>query len=162
MSDDKRFLISLFKMLLFFFCFAMFTASILRYYDYARHVPKDIEKYTYTDNTLSFTLAPAKVLFFTMPKSSIEYELTLPKGTTFSPNDKLSIVFLSGKKSPPKDLKTDLMYMKYGVKPIELNPNKEINFFVNDTLKYDLKDQLVLKSIYKDPVTGVVTAPVFE
>lgn len=162
MSEDKRFLISLFKMLLFFFAFAVFTASILRYYEYARHVPKDIDKYTYTDNTLSFTLAPAKVLFFTMPKSSIEYQLTLPKGTTFSPNDKLSIVFLSGVKPPPKNLKTDVMYMKYGVKPIELNPNKEINFFVNDTLKYDLKDNLVLKSIYKDPESGGVITSVFE
>lgn len=162
MSENKIFFTSLLKTLLFFFCFAVFTAAILRYYDYARHVPKNIEKYTYTDNTLSFTLAPEKVLFFTMPKSSIEYELTLPKGTTFAPDDKLSIVFLSGVKPPPKDLKADAMYIKYGVKPIELRQNKEINFFVNDTLKYDLKDQLVLKSIYKDPVTGVVTATVFE
>lgn len=162
MSEDKRFLISLFKMLLFFFVFAVFTASILRYYDYARHVPKDIEKYTYTDNTLSFTLAPDKVFFIPLPKSLTEYELTLPKGTTFSPNAKLSIVFLSGVKPPPKDLKTDAMYIKYGVKPIELRHEKEINFFVNNTLKYDLKDQLVLKSIYKDPVTGVLTTTVFE
>lgn len=162
MSDDKRFLISLFKTLLFFVGFAVVTASILSYYDYLRHVPKDIEKYTYTDNTLSFTLSPEKVFFITLPKSSAQYELTLPKGTTFGPEDKLSIVFLSGKKAPPKDLKTDVMYMKYGVKPIELNRQKEINFFVNGTLQYDLKNNLVLKTIYKDPTTGEITESVFE
>jgi hypothetical protein len=162
MSDDKRFFISLFKMILFFFGFAVFTASVLTCYRYAQHVPKEIDQYTYTNNTLSFTLAPATVLFITMPKSSVQYELTLPKGTTFGPEDKISIVFLTGKKAPPKDLKTDVMYMKYGVKPIELNPQKEINFFVNGTLKYDLKDNLVLKQIYKDPTTGEITESVFE
>lgn len=162
MLDDKKILASLFKMLVFFICFSLFTASMLKYYNYAIHVPKDIEKYTYTDNTLSFTLAPAKVFVITMPKSLVEYELTLPKGTTFSHNDKLSIVFLSGKKAPPKDLKTDIMYMKYGVKPIEVKQNKEINLFVNDELKYDLKDNLVLKQIFNDPATGEVVSSVFE
>lgn len=162
MFDDKKLLSSLSTMLVFFFCFAVFTTSVLKYYNYAIHIPKDIEKYTYTDNTLSFTLAPSKIFFITMPKSLVEYDLTLPKGTTFKPNDKLSIVFLSGKKSPQKDLKTDVMYMKYGVKPIEINKNKEINLFVNDKLKYDLKDNLVLKTLYKDPDSGVVTKTVFE
>jgi hypothetical protein len=162
MSDNKQFFTSLFKLLLFFFCFAVFTSSILTYYRYILHIPKEIEQYTYTANTLSFTLAPATVFFITMPKSSVEYELTLPKGTTFSPEDKLSIVFLSGKKAPPKDLKTDVMYMKYGVKPIELHQSKEINFFVNNTLKYDLKDNLALKTIYKDPTTGKITETFFE
>lgn len=162
MSETTQSITSIFKLLFTVFILMIIMAGMFSYYNYLRHIPKDIDKYTYTDNTLFFTLAPANIFFITLSKSSGEYELTLPKGTIFNQDDKLSIVFLSGVKPPPKDLKTDVMYMKYGVKPIELNPTKEIIFFVNDTLKYDLKDNLVLKSISKDPTTGEITATVFE
>jgi len=162
MIERKENLTSLFKLLLFFFGFAMLIVSLLTSYNYLRHIPQDIGEYTYTNNTLFFKLEPKKLFFITLPESLTEYELILPKDAKFNTNDKLSIVFLRGVKPPPEDLKANAMYIRYHVKPIEINPIKEINLFVNDTLQYDLKDKLVLKIIDKDPKTGEVSISVFE
>jgi hypothetical protein len=146
------YLFRVFKLMSIFVIFMVITASILIFHNYMLHKPKNIEQYTYKNNTL----------FFKLPKSTVDYELTLPKDASFSSGDKLSIALINKYDTPKKDLKTDLIYMKYGVKPMEYHQDKEINLFVNDTLKYDLKDKLVLKKIYKDPDTGVVTETVFE
>lgn len=152
MNNTMKDLTSIFKLLLFVFGFTIFFVTLRLTYIYVLHIPKDIEKYTYANNTL----------FFKLHNSDVDYELSLPKEASFSPNDKLSIVFLTGVKPPPKDLKANAMYIQYGVKPIEINQDKEINLFVNDRLRYDLKDKLVLKMIYKDPPTGDTVKSVFD
>lgn len=162
MSNNSNYFTTVLKSLFIVFFFILITIGMFSYYSYLLHLPKDIEKYTYTDSVLSFTLAPNTVLFMEMSRSLMEYELTLPKDAHFNPDDHLSVVMIHEYHTPKKDLSTDPMYTRYRVKPVEHHKSKEIALYINGILKYDLKDNVVLKQKFKDPHTGIVTESIFQ
>lgn len=162
MSDNSNYFTTVLKSLFIVFLFMLITTGVFSFHSYLLHLPKNIEKYTYDNSVLSFTLAPDTVLFIEMPRSLVEYELTLPKDAQFNPDDHLSVVMIHEYHTPEKDLSTDPMYTRYRVKPVEHHQSKEIALYVNGTLKYDLKDGLVLKQKFKDPHTGVLTESLFQ
>ena len=126
--------------------------SIIFFQSYLLNTPKDITNYQYENNHLSFKL----------DNQNVKYVLTLPKDATFHSSDKLSIVLINKYDTPKKDLNSDLMYQRYGVKPLDVHQSKEISLFVNGNKRYDLNDNLVLKEIITNPSTGVVSEFLFE
>lgn len=56
MNNTMKDLTSIFKLLLFVFGFTIFFVTLRLTYIYVLHIPKDIEKYTYANNTLFFKL----------------------------------------------------------------------------------------------------------
>jgi len=79
------YLFRVFKLMSIFVIFMVLSAATLIFHPYLLNKPKNIEEYTHTNNTL----------FFKLPDSTVEYELTLPKNASFSSSDKLHHLFLS-------------------------------------------------------------------
>lgn len=152
MQHKDSFLIAFLKCLIMIIVIMVLLFSILVFKNYLLHTPKDITNYNYENNHLSFNL----------DNQNVKYVLTLPKEATFHSSDKLSIVLINKYDTPKKDLNSDLMYQRYGVKPLDIHQSKKISLFVNGNKKYDLNDNLVLQQIITNPSTGIVSDFLFE
>lgn len=152
MEDKDSFLIDFLKSFIIIILIMVLVLSILVFKNHLLHTPKDITNYQYENNQLSFNL----------DNQNVKYVLTLPKDATFHSSDKLSIVLINKYDTPKKNLNSDLMYQRYGVKPLDIHQSKEISLFVNGNKRYDLNDNLVLKEIITNPSTGVGSEFLFE
>lgn len=143
-QEDKDFFKRVFSMLFIMMIMAAIISSMLWIQNYVTHIPKDINQFTYKDNILSFTV----------PDDSNSYKLKLPEGTTISDSDKLGIVML----------KEHHLQSGGNLRSVSYNyvREKEINFFVNDKLTYNLNNNLELTYTFTDPATGLVVEKIFN
>lgn len=120
---------------------------------YAQTVePKEILNYTYSDN----------VLHFKLKNSDSDYSLVLPEDAKFTSNDKLSIVIQKKTAPHQEDIYDKMWLIKYGIKQrhYEVTDNV-IRLYVNDQLKYDTSNHIVLKEKYTD-YSGSVRESVYQ
>lgn len=138
---------------IFSFFFMAFVLTVFFNVVYAQNVkPKEILNYTYSNN----------VLHFKLKNSDSEYSLVLPEDASFTSNDKLSIV-IQKKTAPHQDDIYDKMWqMKYGVKQRHYTVTETvIRLYVNDQLKYDTSNHIVLKEKYTD-YSGSVREAIYQ
>lgn len=143
-TSDKDFFKRVFSMAFIIMIIMALTSSMLWIQNYVTHIPKDINHFTYKDNILSFTV----------PNDSNSYKLKLPQGTIISDSDKLGIVMLQEHHSQSGGNLRSVSY--------NYVRQKEINFFINDKLTYNLNNHLELTYTFTDPATGLVVEKVFN
>lgn len=143
-TSDKDFFKQVFSIIFILTICSLIIYATTSFYYYLSHIPKDINHFTYNDNVLSFTV----------PDDSNSYKLKLPEGTDISNTDKLSIVMIKEHYS-----RSGGNFRSSGY---ELHTPKEINFFINNKLTYNLNKNLELTYTFKDPATGLVVEKVFN
>lgn len=133
----KNFFTTIFSFFLLGIVIAVFFTGV-----YAQTVaPKEILNYTYSEN----------VLYFKLKNSDSDYSLVLPADAKFTSNDKLSIVIQKKTAPHQEDIYDKMWLIKYGIKKryYEVTENV-IRLYVNDQLKYDTSNHIVLKEKYTD------------
>lgn len=120
---------------------------------YAQNLaPKEILNYTYSNN----------VLHFKLKNSDSEYSLLLPEDASFTSNDKLSIVIQKKTAPHQEDIYDKIWLMKYGIKQRYSTVTETvIRLYVNDQLKYDTSNHIVLKEKYTD-YSGSVREAIYQ
>lgn len=144
-QEDKDFFKRVFSMMVMTAIFSILIYGMISFKSYVLHIPKDIQNFTYDNNELSFNLE----------KDENNYKLKLPTGTLISPNDKLSIVLINEYHSKPNNVNVRAASFTYDQK-------KEINFFINNKLTYNLNNNIELTYTFRDPATGLVVEKVFN
>ena len=120
---------------------------------YAQNLaPKEILNYNYSNN----------VLHFKLKNSDSEYSLVLPEDASFTSNDKLSIVIQKKTAPHQEDIYDKIWLMKYGIKQRYSTVTETvIRLYVNDQLKYDTSNHIVLKEKYTD-YSGSVREAIYQ
>lgn len=135
-----------------FFLMALVIAGFFTVFYHQKMTPNEILNYTYTDN----------VLHFKLKNSNTDYSLKLPEDASFTSNDNLSIVIIKKTEPHQDDISDQTMYMRYGVKQRNYEvPENVIRLYVNDQLKYDTSNHIVLKEKYTDQ-SGSVRESVYQ
>ena len=144
----KTFFTTIFSFFLMVVVIAVFFTWV-----YAQKVaPKKILNYTYSNN----------VLHFKLKNSDSEYSLLLPEDASFTSNDKLSIVIQKKTAPHQEDIYDKIWLMKYGIKQRYSTVTETvIRLYVNDQLKYDTSNHIVLKEKYTD-YSGSVREAIYQ
>lgn len=131
-----------------FFFMAVFFNGV-----YAQNLaPKEILNYTYSNN----------VLHFKLKNSDSEYSLVLPEDASFTSNDKLSIVIQKKTAPHQEDIYDKMWLIKYGIKQRHYTVTETvIRLYVNEQLKYDTSNHIVLKEKYTD-YSGSVREAIYQ
>lgn len=153
MTYSKELSMKTFFTTIFSFFLMVVVIAVFFTWVYAQKVaPKKILNYTYSNN----------VLHFKLKNSDSEYSLLLPEDASFTSNDKLSIVIQKKTAHHQEDIYDKMWQMKYGVKQRHYTVTETvIRLYVNDQLKYDTSNHIVLKEKYTD-YSGSVREAIYQ
>lgn len=153
MTYSKELSMKTFFTTIFSFFLMVVVIAVLFTGVYAQKVaPKEILNYTYSNN----------VLHFKLKNSDSEYSLLLPEDASFTSNDKLSIVIQKKTAPHQEDIYDKIWLMKYGIKQRYSTVTETvIRLYVNDQLKYDTSNHIVLKEKYTD-YSGSVREAIYQ
>lgn len=153
MTYSKELSMKTFFTTIFSFFLMVVVIAVLFTGVYAQNLaPKEILNYTYSNN----------VLHFKLKNSDSEYSLLLPEDASFTSNDKLSIVIQKKTAPHQEDIYDKIWLMKYGIKQRYSTVTETvIRLYVNDQLKYDTSNHIVLKEKYTD-YSGSVREAIYQ